>query len=203
MRSGYLRALGTIAMIVAPLTAGVFTIATELVAAVFGPKWTGMTTSLRILCLGGACMALFSLLGAIVAGSGRPELGARGTYVFLIFVAVPIYPALRFGGQPGAAICVSVAALAAVLYLGKQAGRLTESSPSEVARVMAGPIAAALVMSGCLAGFHLLVNPAPSLALVGGEVAAGAAIYVLTALQLDRVLGAGLLDSLRSAWRAA
>lgn len=203
MRSGYLRALGTIAAISAPLTAGVFAIATELVAAVFGPKWAGMTTSLRVLCLGGACMALFNLLGAIVAGSGRPEIGARGSYVYLIFVVVPIYPAVRFGGPLGAAICMSVASLVAVLYLGHQAGRLTGSAASDVVRVMAGPIGAAVVMAGCLAGFHLLANPAPTLALVAAEVAAGAVIYVPTALLLDRRLGAGLLDSFRSAWKAA
>lgn len=202
-RAGFVRALGMMAALTVPVSVGLATVSTDLVAVAFGEKWAGMTPALRVLCLAGTCMSLFYLISAILAGGGRPEVGARGTYLFLGVMAIPIYPAIKTLGILGAAWCMAIAATVAFIGIAAASLKVVGCGLADLARTLAPPVVASLAMSGILLAARAWLAFGPTLGHLVLEVVSGAAVYLLVAVVLDAVLDAGLLPSLRSAFRTA
>ena len=99
-----------------------------------------MIPPLRILCLGGVALALYYLLGAILGAVGRPDLSARGAYVFLAALLLPLYPAVRILGLQGTAAAVVLAGVAACCYLLAVSLRLVRCRASQVLLAIAFPV---------------------------------------------------------------
>jgi len=201
MRAGFLRAVGMMMVLVAPVAGGLFAVGPDLVPVVFGQRWNAMIPALRILCAAGAFVSLSQLTGAFVRGVGRPELGAHATYLQMGLLAVSLYPAIRAFGILGAGWSVMIGAFVGLAYLLIRASRVAGASLLETARVLAPSVLASMVMLlALLAGRGWLAGP-PSWRRLASEILAGAALYALLALSLDRLLRAGLVDSLQSMWR--
>jgi PST family polysaccharide transporter len=201
VRAGFVRAVGMMTALMAPISAGVFAVAPDLVPLAFGEKWVPMVPALRILCAAGAFVSLSQLIGAFVRGVGRPELGAHATYLQLGFLAVTIYPAVRAFGIVGAGWCVMIDAFIGAAYLLIHAARVAGSPLREVTRTLAPSVIASVVMLTVLvAGREGHAGPAEWKVLVT-EIVSGATLYFILAIPLDRILGAGLLPSIRSMWR--
>jgi len=203
LQAGYLRALGIMTALTIPASMGLASVASDLVSVAFGAKWMAMIPSFHVLCLFGAFVALFHAIAAIVAGVGRPEIGARGFYLFLGLLAIPIYPAIKMGGILGAAWCMASAAIIAFLALLVAGTKVVGGSLASVARVMAGPIGASLVMAAVLHVVRGLLPSGPSWGSLTFEVVLGAGVYVGVAASLDHVFDAGVMSSLRSAFKTA
>lgn len=71
LRSIYLRAIGTIHLIAAPIYAGLFAVADTFVDAVLGGHWQGLVPILRILCLVGFFQPVGNSTGWLFTALGR------------------------------------------------------------------------------------------------------------------------------------
>jgi O-antigen/teichoic acid export membrane protein len=203
LRAGYLRGLGLMAALAAPLAAGLFIVAPDLVAVVFGAKWGGMVPALAVLCLGTLFSALHLLIRAILGGVGRPDAAARGAYVLLAAMVLPLYPAVSLGGTVGAAWCVSAASAAAFAYLIVAGSRACGCGVGAGLRAAAAPILGAGLMGAALWAGRSWLGAAPSWSSLAAQAAAGAVLYPAATFAFDRALSGGLVPSLISAWRSA
>ncbi len=201
LRTGFLRAIGLSAAIAAPVAAGLWVVAAEMVPVVFGPRWVGMIPSLKILCVAGFNLALYYLAGSVLSATGRPDLAARGTYVFVGTLLLPLYPATRAAGINGAAWCVAAASLLAGAYFFRTSARRFDCRPSRIARVLAPSVLSGLGMTAAVAGMRQGLGGSPSWLFLATEIAAGAVIYMILILVLDRFLDVGIVRSLASIFR--
>jgi len=203
LRAGFLRALGLMTAVTIPFSVGLAATSSDMVEVILGKKWSGTIPSLRVLCLAGACVALFNLVSSILAGIGRPEISARGVYVFFVVLAIPLYPAIGAWGLRGAAWCVATAAFVTFLFLLVAGARLTQCGVVDVARTLAAPMLASLVMVGVVLGERMLLAGDPTWPSLILGVLSGAGVYAVMTIVLDSMLKGGLLPSLRSAVKIA
>jgi O-antigen/teichoic acid export membrane protein len=198
VRSGFLKALGSMGALAAPVGAGLFAVSADLVIVLFGQKWAGMIPAFRILCAGGACMGLYQLVGAIVRGIGRPDLAARATGVLLAVIAAFLYPGIRMWGILGAAGCMTFGAAIAMLYLLAAGSTAAGCGRIDVVRVLAPSVVASVLMAMAVVAARAWLAVPPGWGVFIAESLCGAVLYVGLALPLDRWLGSGIVDSVRS-----
>ncbi len=203
LRSGFLKALGSMAALAAPMAAGLFSVSTDFVIVVIGEKWAGMIPAFQVLCMGGFCMGLYNLLGAIVRGVGRPDLGARATYILLAVVVTLLYPATRIWGIPGAALCMTMALATGMVYLLASASRVVACGLSDIVRVLTPSIGASVMMAGAVMAARAWLAVPPAWGVFTAECLGGAVIYLGLLVWLDRRVGAGIVASARSMWPIA
>jgi O-antigen/teichoic acid export membrane protein len=198
LRAATLRAVGLMTLLAAPISAGLCVVAADMVPLVFGARWEGMIPALRILSAAGTFMALYQLLGAILRGIGLPDRSARGAFVLLAVMVVFLYPAIRIAGIAGASWTMLLGYSAAAAIMGWTTARAIGCGFRDMARMMAPPVAAALVMAGALATARGWLPVDHAWAVLVTQVLAGALVYVAMALSLDRLLGSGIMRSVRS-----
>lgn len=203
MGKGYLRALALLTAIAAPISAGLMVISGDLVPLAFGEKWQGMITPLQILCLGGISLALYYLIGAILSAVGRPDLSARGAYVFLGALILPLYPAIKLWGIAGSAGSVVAASWIAFTYLLLTSLPVVGCRISQSAIAIAPSLVGALLMAGSVLLVRSFLDGEPTWGLLAAEIGTGVVVFPLLTGALDRVTGGGLIASLRSALRAS
>jgi O-antigen/teichoic acid export membrane protein len=203
LRTGFLRATGLIAVVAAPVSAGLWAVSSDMVRVVFGPRWIGMIPCFEVLCAAGLGLALCYLVGTVLSATGRPDLAARGTYVLLAVELLPLFPATRAAGVVGAAWCVTAASMVTCAYFFHLATRHFACRPGRVLRVLAPSILAALAMAAVVAAIRGWVGGPPTWFLLAGEVVVGALLYMILMLALDRIMDAGVVQSLKSALGSA
>lgn len=198
VRSAFARSLGLTALLAAPIYAGLLVIAEDLVAVCLGERWLGMVGALRALCVGGPMLALYFLMGAALSGAGRPEVTARGNYVFLAALVPSIYPAILSAGILGAAWCVTLAGGIAFVYLLVAGAKAVGCGLVEAAWGAFPPVLASAAMAGVLVLWGSLMPRPASGVILAGEILVGATLYPAFLLPLDRAMSSGLLPSVRS-----
>jgi O-antigen/teichoic acid export membrane protein len=199
LRSAFTRSIGMTALLAAPVYAGLWAVGDDLVRVCLGEQWAEMSDSFRILCLGGPPLALYFLISAALAGIGRPEESAKGTYVFMAALLPGIYPSILGWGIVGAAWCVSLSGTVAFGYLLFAGARAVGCGVLDSLR---GAIPAAIA-SAAMAGALILMRPAlgpASWVILTVEILVGSTLYPALVFPLDQAMGAGLLPSLRSMW---
>lgn len=92
VRSVVERAIGVLALALAPLSIGAFVLADQLLLVVLGPQWTPAVAVFRILALAGLLQSIASVGGWMFQSQGRADLlfrwqAVRGVLVVLGFVA--------------------------------------------------------------------------------------------------------------------
>ncbi|MBI3450699.1 MAG: lipopolysaccharide biosynthesis protein [Acidobacteria bacterium] len=177
LRKGFLRALSYMMVIAAPISAGILAVSSDLVQVAFDAKWSGMLAPLRVFCLAGPWIAVYSLLGMIVGGIGRPDIVAQATYVFLGAILLAIYPATVLLGVVGASLSVCLAGMAAATFLLARGMRLVACSGGNVLRGLAPPILASVGMATTVYFSRRLLAGPSSIWLLGVEIAIGVGIY--------------------------
>jgi len=88
VRSIYLRSIGTLHLIAAPVYAGLMAVADTFVAAVLGERWMGLVPILRILCTVGFFQPVGNSTGWLYTALGRTDLMFRwGVLTGVFYVA--------------------------------------------------------------------------------------------------------------------
>lgn len=85
----YLKALSMAALVMAPVSMGLFAVANELVPLVFGAKWTPMVASLQILCIMAFVRPMASSTSPLFRAVGKPIFDFR-TGLVVLFTMVPL-----------------------------------------------------------------------------------------------------------------
>ncbi len=198
VRSGFLKALGSMGAIAAPVGAGLFAVSSDLVIVLFGQKWAEMIPAFQVLCAGGACMGLYQLVAAIMRGIGRPDIGARATYILLASIAAFLYPGIRMWGILGAAWCMAFGVTIAMLYLLAAGSTVAGCGLGEVVRALAPSAVASVLMATAVVAARAWLAVPPGWGVFIAESLGGAVLYIGLVLLFDRWLGSGIVDSVRS-----
>ncbi len=139
----YLRAMGAVALIAAPMVVGLFVVADRLIPALYGSTWSGVVPVLRILCVAALLQAFCNPVGWIYTSQGRTDAMFRwGLAASAVQVA-----AIGLGSLGGSleSIAGAYAASCVLLFYPCVAipGRLIGMRFGELARAIGGPIACA------------------------------------------------------------
>ncbi|MFK7803304.1 MAG: MOP flippase family protein [Anaerolineae bacterium] len=93
----YLKITRTIAMITFPLSLGLWSVADEFVAVVFGEQWLAMIPVLRYLCIVGMMQSIGTLNGNLYLSQGRTDLQFKVGMIIGVLGLIFIYFGLQFG----------------------------------------------------------------------------------------------------------
>lgn len=190
MASLYLRTLGFIAFLTAPLMAGLFALREPFVPVMLGPQWQSSVALLAWLAPVGFIQSLVSSTGTVLMARGSTGLMLRLGLVGAVLQVGAVMLGARWGIEGVAAAYLAANLLNAVpaLYF---CGRLIGVGFGALLRCVAPSLAAALAMVGVLDVCAPLVARAVPAALPAllvqvaiGVVAYGAAAAVLLRPQL-------------------
>jgi PST family polysaccharide transporter/lipopolysaccharide exporter len=150
---------------------------------------------LRILCLGSLATVLGQLIRSIFSGIGSPRVAAWGVYLFLVIVAVSIYPMTIIWGSIGTAWCMALGSLASAIFLFVAVSRRTECRLTAALKMLAPAFAGAFVMAVLVVWFRSAAEGPPRPSLLAAQVALGVISYSALAALFDRVLKTELISS--------
>ncbi len=183
----YLTAVQLSALAAAPVMAGMAVAAPHMVAALYGPAWTGMVLPLQCLCAAGAFRAVYHVAGAVTYAAGRVYAELKRQVVYAALVAAGAVLASRWGIE-GVAAAVTLAIVYMYVAMASLAlgivGRswrdfLAAQAPGLAVGVMVGAAALCVRVGMELEGFGSGATFAAVLAACAASLPA--AVYLLPA----------------------
>ncbi len=181
----YLRALGFIVFLTAPLMAGLFALRTPFVHVLLGDKWQGAAIILAWLAPVGFIQSVVSTTGTVLMARGSTalmlRLGVLGTALQVCAFVI----GARWGIE-GVACAYLIANILNALPALYFSARLIGVGPIALARCMAPAVCAALFMAAAVMTLRAPVEAALPNALLAfvALVAIGALVYGATSLVL-------------------
>lgn len=191
----YLRMLGYISFVTFPALAGLAAVAPEFVEVVLGARWSAVTVPMQLLCLAGALRSVLTTVGSVFYSKGKPEIGFRLDFGFLLL----LYPMLLLGvrwGTVGVAATVTIFDLVIQGVNFRVVARLLDVRLGSVYRAMGVNFAMSAAMFLVIWALSSLLRGlgAPSVAILVVTVATGLAVYTVLALLLQKELLLGFLN---------
>lgn len=185
LRSAYLTATGSIALVTFPLLAGLFAVANDFVAVVFGQAWLEMVPVVQVLTWAGIAQSVGTTVGTVYLSCGRPDLALK--------LSVAVAPILIGGmvigvpwGVQGVAVGYSVASLLIFHVVAWRALRLIEMAVGQFYAVLYRPFLASMVMIlAVLALGRILIDVSVLIRLIVC-ILTGGVTYVLFSLVINR-----------------
>ena len=102
------RSARLIGLVAAAAVGGVFGLAPEIVAQVFGARWSGATGAVQVTLLGIVPLAILQFLSATLASRGQARVRLRCAFVAAGTTLAFMYPLIRLAGVTGAALASAV-----------------------------------------------------------------------------------------------
>lgn len=152
----YLKITRTIALITFPMMFGLFVMIKPFVIVVFGQKWTEMIPILQVLCLLGIPQSIGTLNGNLYLSQGKADLRFRISLILRVNSIVCIIVGLRWGVL-GVAIGYAIASMINFYPSISYAGRLINTTFSELVQNLFGIFAVASVMAAAVWVLGLLL----------------------------------------------
>ena len=196
----YLKGLGMIALVLTPLSLGLFVIAPEAIPIVLGNKWIPMIPALQVFAFMALVRPLAASTSPLFQAVGRPELNLRLGLVVLGVMA-PLVLLLLDRGIVGVALGVTasyiVGFIVAIFVVNKV---LPGTGPRMVPAILPALVAGiVMVLSVQLSKEPLLglSGGEPNLITLGAMIAIGAVTYIVTAFLIQRTL---ILETISLFW---
>lgn len=193
-RSGYLRAVETIAFISFPLMMGMYAVAPDFIPLVLGKAWIPIVPIVRILVWVGMVQSILALNGSVFFALGRADLQFKLTVFSSIVWISGIAVGLSFGSIFSVALGYALASALVVVPAIYIPLRLMRQPIGRFLRTLM-PISVAGVgmMLGVLTSHSLLRALNPYLGLAG-QIVLGVLLYIVLIL----VIGKSTLARVRS-----
>lgn len=184
----YLKVLGTTALLIFPVMAGLCAMADTFLLVVFGEQWSGAATVLRIYSVIGAYHAISSTVSWLYKSRGATRLLFRYTLVSSAITILAIAIGARFASIEAVALAYGIATVVLLSYPHfRLAGGLIGLTPGEVLGRVWGVALAAAVMGGLVYGARrALPGLLPPVAELMGYAFLGSIAY-LVLLRVGRV----------------
>ncbi len=199
-RRAYLLAISSIATMTFPMMLGLHVVLDDFVVVVVGEEWLPMLTILKVFCVLGMIQSIGTTAGAIYTSTGRTRL----LFVLNLWFAPAIVGSFVIGlrwGIDGVAVAYAIASSGAIFVSLAVAFRIVGLRMREFHRVLAGPMAATLIMYASVAGFLVFFGAGFESALLrlAVSVPLGVVAYVVASLLVNRRQLLELVSRLRSA----
>jgi PST family polysaccharide transporter len=186
-RRAYLKSVSVITLVTFPMMLGLFAVAPDFIAVVFGEKWQPMETVLRILSIAGLIQSAITGLSTILLAIGRTTtivvLGTIGSALTIgaFFVGLP------WGIEGVAAAYTMVFLLFSEFYLA-YVFRIVGIRLADYHRALARPAIAAAIMFAAvsLLDYTLRGGDIDPTARLAVSVAAGISVYAAASFAINR-----------------
>jgi O-antigen/teichoic acid export membrane protein len=183
----YLKAVGFIAFLTAPLMAGLFALREPFVHVLLGDKWQASIVILGWLAPVGFIQSLVSTTGTVLMARGSTGLMLRLGIMGAVLQVIAFVIGARWGieGVTAAYLVANILNAIPALYF---SGRLIDVTLGALLRCIAPALGASLLMAGIVMALQDVVNAAVPNGLLAFLilVACGAAVYALASLVLLR-----------------
>lgn len=182
LENAFVRVFAVSAVLLVAVMSPAVALATDIVAVVYGEKWSGAASLLQILSLLCLCRGLVHIVSPLLLGINQPAQEAKAKVIEAIVFLAVLYPlTLTFGakGAAWAGVLTYAVALAVRFALIK---KIFPHSLAKVLRIAASAFAAGAV--GCLISILAIAH-------VNGSwlrIVAGGAIAVLTVMSLSLLM---------------
>lgn len=187
----YLKALGVVALVIAPLAFGLAVVAPEAVPIVLGAKWLPMVTTLQLLSVMTLLWSLAASTAPLFLAVGRPSYNLRAGLVVLVVMA-PLVLLLLGQDIEGVALAVTAAYFAGLLFNIYQVQLVLPGTALRMVLAILPALVASLAMVLAVhfskAPLYRLTGDQYGWLLLGAIILIGALVYALVALLLQRVL---------------
>lgn len=180
LQKGYLKVVGVLTAINAPLLIGLAAVAPVAVPVIFGEKWSHSVVLIQLLCLVNLLRSTCNPIGSLQLAKGRADLGFKWNSALLVMSIPVIYVGGRLGGGVGVAMALLVLQLLLVVPVYVFLVRpLVGGCAPEYARAILKPIAVAGTMGFVVLLFPQLYHAIPSLMGLLVQVGMGVILYFL------------------------
>jgi O-antigen/teichoic acid export membrane protein len=192
LRAKFLQVLSMIGMLALPLSFGLLLVAENAVRVLLGPQWMAAVPVLKLITLCGLTSSLQSNLLLLLVALGKPKTNTvLSAWMLVIYLPTVVWASLHYG-MTGAAcvhVVMSVLVLVPLTHIFLRIMGLTAVRffgcllrPALATAVMA---VAVLAVTRSLEAY----NGAPALAMLLGQMAAGAIAYTTALLTLWQLQG--------------
>jgi len=185
LRAGFLKMTKGVSLVSFPMVLGIFAIAPEFVAFVYGEKWLPTADLLRILCAAGLVQSIGSTAGAVYQAIDRPDVQLRMALLNASLTAVALAVGVRWG-LLGVAIAYASFAVLWVHFSLFVLTRLISLGYWRMYRRFAPSLLASAMMLGGVLALKPYLPAQPALALAA-MIAAGAALHAATLFLLGEI----------------
>ena len=177
VKAVFLRSLGAIGLISAPVVIGLFVVADTLIPALYGDNWRGVVPVLRILCVASLLQSICNPIGWIYTSQGRTDLMFR----WGLFASAIQILAIGLGGCFGSLSTIAVAYVAACLAIFYPClsipGRLIGLSVREIGSSIAGSVMCSITMGVIVFGVGQWLVGGRKSVVLGGQITIGVLSY--------------------------
>lgn len=199
LKKSYLFVLRCTATVALPALSGLFVLAPDAVALIYGQKWMSIVPTLRILCVYGGLRCLMASAGPLFHGTGKPEHLTKTAAVQFVLTALAIYYPTRLYGIEGTAGAITGALCGSALVSVSYVSRVLEISAWQVLGQLVPSFTSAVIMSVCIYALEHVMSF--QMAWIAVPIVAGGVVYGLVLSRLDRQVFtqfAGLIRAARS-----
>lgn len=181
LRRGYLSTMSLGALLVFPLCAGMAVAAPELAAVVLGPQWGPAAWLVPWFALAGGCHIASQLSQSLAEARAELNRSVAVQLGYVLLLAVLILIALPFSSRGVWVIAAAVAIAELLRYVGYLvvASRVLELPAARVWQAHVPAAFAAVGVALAVAGVRWALEGIPAVAVLAGEIAAGALALVL------------------------
>lgn len=177
LRRAYYKSISFAALIAYPTFLSIFVLTPQIVAVLFGPKWSDSVAVMQVLAIFGVNQVLTYLNGTTVKALGKPSWLVGIVGVTAILKVVGFFVAVSFGLVAVAIATTVVGYLVAPLYFGA-VRRLMPVTVREYAAYVRTPLLAAGLVACGMFGLSYVLRDSSDLVILIVVGSAGAAAYV-------------------------
>lgn len=197
LREGFQKSLRYIALIIFPLSLGIFTLAREIAIGVYGEKWLPMVPALKILSFFGLFRSLNWFGSNIFLAKGKVKVMQNLAWCQLLVMAILIYPMTVKWEIVGTAFSVTVSMGINLFWYFVRISKLLDSSLREMLDTIRVPLLSTIGMAVCIYILKRFFN-STSILHLAFFIIGGGVIYTIFIIVLDRNIKREVLDIIRT-----
>jgi lipopolysaccharide exporter len=187
LKRGYMKLVGFISMVNAPLLIGLALVAPMMVPVVFGTKWSGSVLLIQILSLVSLMRSINNPIGSLQLAKGRADLGFLWHVAVTVATVPAVYLGARFGQTTGVAVGMLVLqallVVPAYVFLIKPfVGRCAREYASAILK----PVGASCAMGVLIIAMALVIPISSEVFRLATQVTVGAIAYLALMLTFHK-----------------
>lgn len=195
LKRAYMRLIGLVAMVNAPLLIGLAAVAPVAVPLIFGDKWLPAVPLVQILSVVSLSRSIGNPVGSLQLAKGRADLGFLWNVLLLVCSVPAIYAGSRVAGVSGVALSllllhVFANAGAYALLIRPLIGACARSYSYAALR----PVTVAILMGAAVGLLPWAYRGAPAGGMLATQILVGACLYAI----LSRLINRAAFVELRS-----
>lgn len=188
LQKAFYRTVQLVALLAIPMTVGIVVVTPSFVHGFLGGDWEPMILSMQVLAIWGGIRALSATVGPLFQAIGQPEINAKLQAIWLVLIAISIYPTTDAYGITGTGLVIvgtGFVMAIANLYI---AMKKVDGKLSTLLRDIMYPSVASLGMIGAVVAADLVLPAEVPLFKFATFVGLGIVVYATLIIGMNRHL---------------